>query len=220
MGWLKCLLALALAATAIWLLTVLAAQQSLLTALVVAGLMAVVAVLLALRTGVLTGPLASRGLPAMVVIAALLAFAVPVALPAFAPAGAPRGAAPATLQAGWEPFDRAAIPALVAAGQTVFVDVTADWCITCQVNKKRVLDTGAVEAALQGARIVRMRADWTSPDPEIGEFLAAYGRYGIPFNIVYGPNAPAGIALPELLSDAAVLDALAAADQSRTLAAN
>ena len=93
-------------------------------------------------------------------------------------------------------------------------------CITCQVNKKRVLDGGAVEAALRDARIVRMRADWTSPDAAISDFLAAHGRYGIPFNIVYGPTAPAGIALHELLSDAAVLDALAAADRSRTFAAN
>jgi suppressor for copper-sensitivity B len=82
-----------------------------------------------------------------------------------------------------------------------------------------VLEAGAVAAALADDRIVRMRADWTSPDPAIADYLAAYGRYGIPFNIVYGPSMPAGIALPELLTDAAVLNALAEADQGRAVAA-
>ena len=100
----------------------------------------------------------------------------------------------------------------------MFVDVTADWCITCKVNKQRVIEAGTVAAALDGERVVRMRADWTSPDPAIADFLAAYGRYGIPFNIVYGPSAPSGIVLPELLTDASVLDALAEADRSRTVA--
>jgi len=55
---------------------------------------------------------------------------------------------------------------------------------------------------------VAMRADWTRPDATIAKFLSDHGRYGIPFNIVYGPGAPDGIALPELLSDGVVLEAL------------
>jgi suppressor for copper-sensitivity B len=53
-----------------------------------------------------------------------------------------------------------------------------------------------------------MRADWTSPDPAVSALLAAYGRYGIPFNLVYGPGEPAGLVLPEVLTESAVLDAL------------
>jgi suppressor for copper-sensitivity B len=53
-----------------------------------------------------------------------------------------------------------------------------------------------------------MRADWTRRDARIGDFLKTYGRYGIPFNVVYGPAAPGGVALPELLTGSAVLDAL------------
>jgi suppressor for copper-sensitivity B len=53
-----------------------------------------------------------------------------------------------------------------------------------------------------------MRADWTRPDEAISRYLARFGRYGIPFNVVYGPKAPEGILLPELLSREAVLDAL------------
>ena len=111
----------------------------------------------------------------------------------------------------WQPFDRGRIAELVASGATVLVDVTADWCLTCQVNKAAVLDQGAVRAALESGDVVAMRADWTKPSDEISRYLAAFGRYGIPFNAVYGPGAPAGIALPELLTSGAVLDAFAKA---------
>jgi suppressor for copper-sensitivity B len=216
MVWLKRVLALALLATALWLLTVLAAQQSMMAAFAVAGLLAAAALLLALRRRL--PAVMARSVPALVVLAGVLALATPLVLPALGVGGA-RNASPAVADTGWLPFDRAAIPRHVAAGRTVFVDVTADWCITCKVNKQRVLEAGAVAAALADDRIVRMRADWTSPDPAIADYLAAYGRYGIPFNIVYGPSMPAGIALPELLTDAAVLNALAEADQGRAVAA-
>jgi suppressor for copper-sensitivity B len=61
---------------------------------------------------------------------------------------------------------------------------------------------------LRGDGIVAMQADWTRPDDGIARYLASFGRYGIPFNAVYGPGAPQGLALPELLSRDAVLDAL------------
>jgi suppressor for copper-sensitivity B len=109
---------------------------------------------------------------------------------------------------GWTKFDENAIAAQVADGKTVFIDVTADWCLTCQANKKLVLDRAPVAARLQGDRVVAMKADWTNPDPIISAFLERHGRYGIPFNIVYGPGAPQGLALPELLTDADVLGAL------------
>ncbi len=217
MIWLKRLLALALAATALWLLSVLEAQASVVTALAVALLMAAAALLLALRRTVFSG--FARGVPALVATIGLFAFALPATMSAPRLADGARSAPTAAQSAGWQPFDAAAIPALVAGGRIVFVDVTADWCITCQVNKRRVLDVGAVAAALGSDRIVRMQADWTSPDRKISEYLAGFGRYGIPFNIVYGPDTPAGTVLPELLTDAAVLDALAAADRSRTVAA-
>jgi suppressor for copper-sensitivity B len=90
----------------------------------------------------------------------------------------------------------------------MFVDVTADWCLTCKVNKSLVLDQGAVADRLNGADVVAMRADWTKPDASVAAYLASFGRYGIPFNAVYGPAAPQGIALPELLTVSVVLDAL------------
>jgi suppressor for copper-sensitivity B len=100
---------------------------------------------------------------------------------------------------------------LVQEGKLVFVDVTADWCITCQVNKKLVLEAGETARRLAASDLVAMRADWTRPDERIAAYLASFGRYGIPFDAVYGPGAPSGLALPELLSERAVLDSLAAA---------
>jgi suppressor for copper-sensitivity B len=111
----------------------------------------------------------------------------------------------------WVAFDEAAIAGLVAAGKVVVVDVTADWCVTCQVNKKLVLNRGAAAQMLAGPNVVAMRADWTRPDEGIARYLARHGRYGIPFNIVYGPKAPQGVALPELLTESAVLAAAAQA---------
>ena len=95
----------------------------------------------------------------------------------------------------------------MADGKTVFVDVTADWCITCQFNKLNVIERAPVADWLAGEGRVAMQADWTLPDPEIAAYLQRFGRYGIPFNIVYGPKAPYGIPLPELLSADAVLEA-------------
>jgi len=108
----------------------------------------------------------------------------------------------------WQPFDAAAIPGLVRDGHIVFVDVTADWCLTCKVNERLVLDQDSVRQALADHGVVAMRADWTRPDPAIARYLREFGRYGIPFNAVYGPNLPAGRALPEILTADRVLAAL------------
>ena len=114
----------------------------------------------------------------------------------------------------WVEFDRSRIAREVSQGKTVFVDVTADWCITCKANKTLVLDREPVFGALGGEGVIAMRADWTRPDATIQSYLEAHGRYAIPFNIVYGPDAPEGIILSEVLSVDAVLEALSAANLS------
>ncbi|MBY0427950.1 MAG: thioredoxin family protein [Alphaproteobacteria bacterium] len=108
----------------------------------------------------------------------------------------------------WEVFDEKKIPELVAQGKIVYVDVTADWCLTCQVNKKLVLDTADIQAVLNNSRIIKMKADWTKRDEAIGAYLKSFMRYGIPFNVVYSHTSPMGAPLPELLSKDAVLEAL------------
>lgn len=112
---------------------------------------------------------------------------------------------------GWEKFDQARIAPAVAEGRTVFVDVTADWCLTCKANKRFVLERSDVQVALSAENVVRLQADWTQRDESIAAYLQSYGKYGIPFNIVYGPAAPEGIVLPELLTQDAVITALSEA---------
>jgi suppressor for copper-sensitivity B len=117
----------------------------------------------------------------------------------------------ATLDAGWEKFDTALIAPAVSDGKTVVVDVTADWCLTCKANKKLVLETAEVQEALSVSNILRLQADWTNRDEAIAAYLQSFGKYGIPFNVVYGPGAPEGIVLPELLTQDDIMSALAEA---------
>lgn len=113
----------------------------------------------------------------------------------------------------WEVFDEAAIPPLVEGGKVVFVDVTADWCLTCKFNKMLVLNRPDMMQRFKALGVVAMRADITKPNPKILAYLEAHKRYGIPFNIVYGPGAKDGIVLSELLSSKEVNQALEQAAQ-------
>ena len=90
----------------------------------------------------------------------------------------------------------------------VLVDVTADWCVTCQVNKRLVLNADTVVRRLADAGALSLKVDWTRPSDHVAQYLATHDRYGIPFNIVYGPGAPQGIALPELLTVDLVTEAI------------
>jgi suppressor for copper-sensitivity B len=110
--------------------------------------------------------------------------------------------------ASWHTFNEARIAEAVSQGKAVFVDVTADWCLTCQLNKRQVLDDKKIAARLNSDKVIAMRADWTRPSDDITAYLKRFGRYGIPFNVVYGPGAPQGIVLPELLDIAALNQAL------------
>ena len=209
---LKWVLGFLLAATVLWLLTVLAVQVAAPAAYAVGGLMAAVTAVLWLRRRLPGRARLAR--PAALAMLAVLAFLAFLA-PAWLPDGGPEFPEPAR-DAVWQPFDRQAIPELVRRGKTVFVDVTAEWCITCQANKVLVLDRHPVAGRLADSGVVAMRADWTRPNDAITAYLASFGRYGVPFNAVYGPGAPHGVALPELLTAGVVLDALAAAGGTAT----
>lgn len=212
--WLRGVLALALIGTALWLASVIWVQAGTETAGLAIVFAALIGAVLALRR-VPGSRLGRRAIPLALVILAVMT--VHAALAPGRPADvAGRGAQDAGSTIAWVPFDQPGIDQMVGAGQVVFVDVTAEWCITCQFNKLRVLERAPVSDALNGAGMVAMQADWTLPDPAIAAYLQRYGRYGIPFNIVYGPQAPYGIPLPELLSADAVLDALARAGMDQT----
>lgn len=198
---LRRILGLLLAGTAVWLLSVLAVQVGMVAALIAGGLLFGLG--LVLWAGPNLMPKQRLATPAAAVVLALAALALPTGLRT---ESALRN--DAALESVWRDLDRAAIGTLVRDGQVVFVDVTADWCITCQVNKKLVLETDRVTERLAGDDIVQMRGDWTLPSDAISAYLASFQRYGIPFNAVYGPGAPQGIALPELLTTDAVMAAI------------
>ncbi len=206
---LRQVLGFALLATAIWLMTVLANQVGWpLTGLSALGLVAVIGVLRLyhLKSLRLAGP----------VVAGLIAVlgGVSIVLPNILSSTQSVVLIKDNGPISWQTFDERKIRGLIAQGQTVFVDVTADWCITCKANKRLVLHQDTLVKRLNEG-IVAMQADWTSPDPKITSFLARFGRYGIPMNVVFGPGSPQGILLPELLTSERVLEALnSASDHS------
>jgi suppressor for copper-sensitivity B len=111
-------------------------------------------------------------------------------------------------QEHWTKFDQNKIADLVKQGKTVVIDITADWCITCKANKLLVLSSDEVEEKLSQANVVAMRGDLTTPNQEIFDFMKKYNRYGIPFNIVFGPGAPEGILTSELPSKESLIEAI------------
>jgi suppressor for copper-sensitivity B len=211
MNWLRRVLGLALLGTAVWLLSVLALETGLETAALAGGLLSVLLALLAWRRSVVPPRPARR----MAGAAALMLAAAAVLVPAQRGQAEPIGGRKITPTAGpWRPFDEAALHRMVAQKNIVFVDVTAAWCLTCKVNELAVLDRAPVADQLRAPSVIAMRADWTRPDPAITSYLQSFGRYGVPLNVVYGPGAPTGIALPELLTPGAVMDALQRAGAS------
>lgn len=194
---LRGILGFALALTAVWLLWVLAAQISVNYALLFGALMLGVLILLSLRKHGVKRGLILLGVAEFCLVGL---FFVIDGMTTHAPSPA--------YDRKWIAYSQASLNADIAEGKTVFLDVTADWCLTCKANMKFTLSDATVEHRLFATDIIAMQADWTNPDPEVIRLLHRYGRYGIPFNIVYGPKAPDGILLPELLSPQMVLDAL------------
>jgi len=197
MTWLKVVLGGLLALTALWLIWVLDG---------VGGRNAALAV--ALSSLALIAVLSLRRVPAAAKWGAAVVIAAVPLISAGYLAEAGRSTVAAEGATAWAPFDRAEIARLVSQGNVVFVDVTADWCLTCKANKALVLDRSPVVEALAAEGVVPMQADWTRPDERISRYLESFGRFGIPFNAVYGPAAPDGIVLSEILSSGAVLEAI------------
>ncbi|MGI3074204.1 protein-disulfide reductase DsbD family protein [Vibrio alginolyticus] len=112
----------------------------------------------------------------------------------------------------WEPLSTTAIENHIADGKVVFVNVTADWCITCKANKIGVLLQDPVYGMLHHSEVVAMEGDWTVPSQSVTSYLQKNGRFGVPFNIVYGPKAPNGITLPIILTDESVISAIETAN--------
>ncbi|MET0252148.1 MAG: thioredoxin family protein [Novosphingobium sp.] len=138
----------------------------------------------------------ARGLPRQWLPALpLLALAL-AAGAAIRPAPAAAGAE----LAGTERFSEARLAELNAQGRPVFAYFTADWCLTCKVNEKAVIETAAVDMALRRGKVAVLVGDWTDGDPALGRFLERHDRAGVPLYLWYKPGETKPVVLPQILS--------------------
>ncbi|MDR6841260.1 protein-disulfide reductase DsbD family protein [Pseudoxanthomonas sacheonensis] len=120
-------------------------------------------------------------------------------------------AGPAATTAEAVPYSAAKLAALRAEGRVVFVDMTADWCVTCKANEKAVLGREDFRASMKQADAVFMQGDWTNVDPAITEFLEAHQAVGVPLYVVFPSDGGEGEVLPTVLTQDRVAEALARA---------
>ena len=175
---LKQFLAFPILATAIWLLWVLVRQTSSdVVALMLGGLLLLVFGLWLVKGG----SRLSRALGLLAVIASLSA------IPSLSQL-TPTSSEQAVVEIDSEPYASSALRAHVDEGRTVFINMTADWCITCKVTEKRLLTTEAVDQLFESYGVIRMTGDWTRSDPLITEYLNAFDRVGVPLYVVNHPG--------------------------------
>jgi thiol:disulfide interchange protein DsbD len=115
---------------------------------------------------------------------------------------------PTARSAAWQPWSADAVEHALAAGQPVFVDFTAGWCLSCQVNERVALSQPQVMKAFGERNVALFRADWTREDPAITQALAALGRSGVPVYALYSPGQDNPQLLPQVLTPGIVLDAI------------
>jgi thiol:disulfide interchange protein DsbD len=210
---LKKALAFPMYAAAAWLLWVLAAQTdrgSLAAALAAAVLVGLAAWIF----GAAQRRAASGKGATLVFTLAGVSAAVAVAAIAAAPYGpAAAGGATEPVAQGipTEPWSEARVAAIRASGKPVFVDFTAAWCVTCQVNEQTAINTAEAVRAFQRTGAIYLKADWTNRDNAIAKALADQGRVGVPLYLVYGTDGGAPKVLPQLLTSGLVAEALDAA---------
>ena len=193
---LKQVMAFPLYLTAVWLLWVAGKQSGVDTmAAAAAGL-----VLLALGLTLLRGQTLAKFVGVVAIACALLLAGVRGEVPT---------GADSTTRPGTVNWSRETLNSLRASGTPVFVDVTADWCITCLANEQAVLFTDDMTQAFADAGVTYMVADWTNYDPAIGEFVQEHGRNGIPLYVMYpGDLQSEPVMLPQLLTRTIVIEAL------------
>ena len=108
----------------------------------------------------------------------------------------------------WLNFFDVEIGQLINNKELVFLDITADWCATCQFNKLNVLNSDKVIQLFKDKKVTLVKADWTRPNPKINIFLEKYDRFGIPFNAFFSNNFPEGLLLSELLSEKEIVNVI------------
>ena len=219
MDTLKHLLAFPMYGTAAWLLWVFSLQAGpdalalLLAASVLAGFCAWL-LGRAQTSGKPLVPGLAAGVAAVLAIACLVFGARETAPAAAQTASTDQAAAPAEAgdkEAPSEPFTAERLADLQAQGKPVFVNFTAAWCVTCQVNERLALGSPQVAKALADVGGVYLKADWTNHNSQIAKLLAEHGRAGVPLYLVYGASGGDPVVLPQLLTPGAVAQAIRAA---------
>ena len=200
---LKQVLAFPMYLTAVWLAWVLARQRG----ADAVGLLLVAAVLLAMTLWWFERG-RSRGAISRMLVALL---AVATLVPMYLLAHVPAPSRSASSEDGVAAYSPEKLAALRAAGTPVFVDMTADWCVTCKANEHAVLDTQAFHDLLQRTGAVYMKGDWTDVDPTISAFLQQYHSPGVPLYVVFPSNGGPGRQLSTVLTASMVEQALTAA---------
>ena len=192
MNTLKAILGLMMLASSLWLATLLSLHLGAMVSQIVVLVLIVVALVLFTLKGQTSSPLF------WIVVIALSAFGGYQLRGVFtSPPDAPAQHIAETIP--WQPLSEDAIQQALSQGKRVFVDISADWCVTCKVNEHRVLNQPDIIAALSQPDVVALRSDWSQPSVFIADFLAKRNRYAIPFNAVYGPGLPEGEILSPLL---------------------
>ena len=108
----------------------------------------------------------------------------------------------------WQPYSPERLAQLRSKGQPVFINLTADWCITCLVNERTTLDTEAFYQTLEQNNIAYLKGDWTDSDPEITELLNQYQRSGVPLYLLFPRGMQEAQILPQILVRASTIDKL------------
>ena len=199
----KQFMAFPLYATVVWLVWVLGSQQGNDGAATVLSGMVVVAFAAWLYgRWQLDNPLR-----ALITAVALFALGTAIAWPGPTAGLATQGTGQVASKEAWVPFSKEKVAELRGQGRAVFIDFTATWCITCQVNKRVALNDNDVVQRFSDLNVVRMKADWTVKDAAITEALAEFGRNGVPLYVFY-PAGGGPKLLPEILTPAIVLSSL------------
>ncbi|HEY1751632.1 MAG TPA: thioredoxin family protein [Caulobacteraceae bacterium] len=215
---LKKALAFPMYGAAAWLLWVLAAQTdrgSLAAAFAAAVLVGLAAWIFGAAQRRSASGRRARGVFALAGVAGVLAVAAIAAAPYGPPASAAGASVAVAAGIPSEPWTPERVATLRAEGKPVFVDFTAAWCVTCQVNEQTALNTAEAVKAFQRTGAVYLKADWTNRDGAIAKALADQGRVGVPLYLVYAPGDGAPKVLPQLLTAGMVAQALDAASGKR-----
>lgn len=194
MNQLRVLLGLLMLASSAWLLSLLSSHIGSSNTLIIAALIAVI--LLALQLKHHGGKTTAISAMMVLLIAAALLFSWR------------KGPQPLQDNVNWQPLTEQAITQALAEHKRVFIDVTADWCITCKANKYHVLLRDDVQQALQAEDVIALRGDWSHPSAPISAFLQRRGSVAVPFNQIYGPGLPQGKVLSPLLDRETLMQTL------------